>query len=60
MPRQTCLLVDGRRLAHLVHAPGEHGRAGLVARQQEGLDLVAQLRLERAVPRGAWAASAQG
>lgn len=36
--------------AQLVHRPHEHGCAGLMARQQEGLDLVAQLRLNGCRP----------
>jgi len=41
---------EGFRMAHeLVQRPGEHCGAGLVARQQERLDLEAQLRLQRGI-----------
>ena len=51
---QTHLLHDIFAQNALKTAPGEHGCTGFVASQQEGLDLVAQLRLQSIVPSHAW------
>lgn len=39
-----------RSLSELIERPGQHGRARLMAGQQEGLNLVAQLCLQRGTP----------